>query len=180
MSIRDILSEKKYLKEAASYIEAAWITPKGRVLDIGRMSHISFVLDNPSKFGLSDDEVKGRIRYQDAEATGKKDIVTYTDGVEDKAWDKIIKKVLANGFIRLRKAKINKYTYLWYIDIQEFNRRTQKVLSDWAYSMKKDDRVIVSVSKGDSPDVTNMNDLSNLFEEHESLQLITLNEMEVI
>ena len=179
MGIREALSGKKHLKEAMRYIEAAWITPKGRVLDIGRMSHISFVLGNPQKFGLSDDEVKGRIGYQDTESTGKKGIVTYVDGVDDKSWDRVTKKVLENGFIRLRKVRINKYSYLWYIDICEFNRRTQKILADWAYSMKKekDDRVIVSVAKGDSPDITNMGDLYNLVEEHEQLQIITLDEM---
>jgi hypothetical protein len=181
VSIREVLSEKKYLKEAAGYTEAGWITPKGRFLDIGRMSHISFILADPQKFGLSDDEVKGRIRYKDAESTGKKGIITYTDGVEDRAWDRIINKALENGFIRVRKVRSNKYSYTWYVDVNEFNKRTTKILSDWSYSMnKKDDKVIFSVNKGIKPNNMTMGDLSGLVEGHEQLMLITLNEMEGI
>jgi hypothetical protein len=181
MGIREALTEKKYLREAVNYITAAWITPKGRVFDIGRMSHISYVLDNPQKFGLTDEDTKGRIRYEDADDTGKQGITTYTDGIEDKAWDRVIKKVLENGFIRLRKVRYSKYSYLWYVDMHEFNRRTRKTLSDWAHSMgvEKDDKVIFNVSKGDNPKPSTMSVLSGLVEEHESLQLITLNEMEI-
>jgi len=167
----------QYLREVASYISAAWLLPNGKILDCGSLSHISFILKSPQKFGFTDADIKG-ISYQDPNKPNK-GITTYTDGVEDKAWDKIISSLLERGFIRIRKVKINKYSYLWYIDIREFNRRTQKILSDWAYSMKKekDDRVIVSVAKGDSPDITNMGDLYNLVEEHEQLQIITLDEM---
>jgi hypothetical protein len=176
----------EYLKESYN-LNAAWITPAAQVLDCGAQSHISFVLKNPQKFGLTSDDISGCTRYQDAEQKGIRGLTTYTDGIEDKSWDCVIKKVLSKGFLRLRRVRSNKYSYIWFIDVYNLNTKTKKTLADWAYSVKeKDDKVMISVmdginyiTKGLAPkkDLT-IAMLSNLFEEHELLQLITLNEME--
>lgn len=165
----------------AGYVQALWLTPKGKALDCGSLSHISFVIKNPQKFGLTDDDIKGCVKCQDAEEKGIKGVTTYTDGIESKAWDEVIEKVLKNGFLRLRKVRSNKYSFIWYANVYEFNRRTKKTLSDWAYDVgegSKDERVIISVVRGDEPKNMTIKSLSGLAESHESLQLTTLDEME--
>jgi len=75
------------------------------------------------------------------------------------------------------------YSYIWYVDVYEFNRRTRKTLSDWAYALEekeKDNRIILSVMKGDVPKNLTIGSLSNLLEFHDNLLLITLDEMENI
>jgi hypothetical protein len=172
------------LREYLSNGNAFWISPKGQMLDCGHsLTHISFVLKNPQKFGLSDDEIKQTRTIQDM-SIDKQGIITYVDGVESNAWDNIVQKALKNGFIRARRVKSNKYSYIWYIDIYEFNNRTRKLLSDWAYGLnvkRREDKVIISVSKGNKMDSNlTIKDLVGLSEAPEHLLLVKLDEMENI
>jgi hypothetical protein len=178
MKISDFL-KIKYLSESLGLV-AAWLFPNGKILDCGALSHIIFVLKYPQKFGLTDEDIKDCTRYQDADETGNKGVTVYTDGIEDKAWDRVIKTLLERGFIRIRKVRSNKYSYTWYIDVYEYNRMSRKRLSDWAYNMgdkEKDSRVLISVMRGDVParNLT-MSSLTGLSEEHNLLELIVLEE----
>jgi hypothetical protein len=173
----------QFLSEAAGFLVAAWIYPNGKVLDCGALSHISFVLKSPQKFGLTDDDIKGCTHCQD-DASSKypriERITTYMDGIESRAWDEVMRKVLEKGFIRVRKVKSNARSYIWFIDIYEFNSRTKKTLSNWAYdlgSKNNDTKVMFSVMRGDEPKNMTIESLSNLTEEHEPLEMTTLNEV---
>lgn len=186
MGIKEHLTEKsktKYLSESP-YTIALWITPKGQVLDCSRESHISFVLKNPKKFGLDNDDIKDCATIKDAETSKYpriERITTYTDGIESKAWNRIMTKVLKTGFIRLRKVRSNKFSYIWFVSIYEYNKMTRKRLSDWAYNMgekEQESEVMISVEKGEEPKKLTVKSLTGISEEHELLEMKTLEEVE--
>ena len=158
---------RQYLKES-SYISAYWITPTGKVLDCGAKKHIDYVCDVPEKFGL---------KRQEVEAIYNKYSEPY--GFEGKAREDVIIKALEKGFIRLRK-----YREFWSVNVWNYNRKTAKVLSNWAYELLQSpnpDRYIpvnITSDSGNPPQGLDMVGLSNLHESHEALIFITLNEME--
>lgn len=170
-----------FLKDAAAFILASWILPNSKILDVGALHHIDFVLKNPRKFGLTPDDVKDCVRYGEGIEKGVTGVTTYRDGIEAKAHEKVINKVIENGFIRTRKVRSGKYSFIWYADVDQFSHRAKRVLSDWAYNLlnnrNSDTEVIISVLKGDVPQGLNLNSLANLMEAHELLQLTTFDEM---
>ena len=78
-----ILSKVEFLyvlRDRAAFMIAAWILPNAKVLDIGALHHIDFVLENPRKFGLTLDDIKGCVRYGEDTDKNLAGITTYLDG----------------------------------------------------------------------------------------------------
>jgi hypothetical protein len=102
---------------------AYWINPYGKILDISNSKHITQVIRQPEKFG---------IRKDDVISTYKK----YGEpvGVEGKAREELMLKILDKGFIRIRLYP-NKY---WSVNVKRWDRRTKKALSKWAEKAKDD------------------------------------------
>lgn len=161
---------KKYLLGESSFTEAYWITPTGQILDCGSKKHIDFVCQMPRKFGLTEQEIQS-IYDKHGEPYG----------FEGKAREEVIIKVLQQGFTRIRK-----YKDRWSINVRDWNRKTAKILSNWAYEIlqgpNKDKYIPVNIDvfSGNPPKNIDMEGLSGLHESHNPIKLITLNEMEDI
>lgn len=163
------MSIRKYLNES-NFFSAFWITPQGKVIDCGAQKHIDFVCKEPRKFGMTEQEIQ---------AVYDKHNEPY--GFEGVAREEILLSVIRKGFIRIRK-----YRDMWSINVVNWNHRTSKLLSDWAYEMLKGSNkerympIKISSDTGTPPKNLDMEGLSNLSESHEPIQLITLNEMEYL
>ena len=106
---------KEYLKESPKTF-AFWITPKGET--IGSMkSHISMVVANPKKFGLTDDYIKETYKKYEEKV-----------GFEGKAREEIMKKLIDEGFIRIRKYG----NYGWVIDVNRLMKKIKERITKWA------------------------------------------------
>lgn len=160
----------QYLKESV-FTAAFWITPSGKVLDCGAKTNIAYVCDAPRKFGIKEQEVQSAY-----------DKYGEPYGFEGKAREEVLRKVIANGFIRIRK-----YKNLYSVNVQTYNRRVGKLLSNWAYEMissgKENDKympVNITSDSGNPPTGLDMEALSNLHEAHKPIVYTTLNEMECL
>lgn len=96
---------------------AFFISPEGEVINVSDTQHIHVITDNPEKFGLSLEEIRGRYRKYNERM-----------GIEGKAREEIIMDVIEKGWVHIRK-KINKP---WIINAYEMNEITQNNLSVWA------------------------------------------------
>ena len=155
-----------YLKE--NYVIAYWLTSGGELLDITPKSHISYIIEEPRKFGLSLNDIKSIYK--------KYDEPIYSEG---KGREEIITKVLKNGFIRLRR--YNKY---WSVNVWKYNSKIERILSDWSYQIlqngiEKDKYIPVKISaiEGNPPTKIDMITLSGFISEHKKIHYTTLNEM---
>ena len=102
--------------------KAYWITPDNIILDIGLGTHIDMVIKHPELFDLPKEDIVSIYQH-------------YNEllGVEGEARYKIIMKLLARGFIRIRLYP-NKY---WSISANNWDSRTKEVLSQWAEIAKE-------------------------------------------
>jgi hypothetical protein len=162
-----------YLREAI-LVGAYWITPNGNLIDCGGKNHIDFIVKSPEKFGLNRKEV---------EAEYDKNGEPY--GFEGKARENIVIQVIKNGFIRIRK-----YKNMWSVNVSEWNKKSAKNLSNWAYGMlsgeygvvERDKYIPVQIAafKGNPPKNIDMISLSGLSEAPQLLNLITPEELEYL
>ena len=160
----------QYLKES-TFISAYWLTPKGQIIDCGARTHIDYIVKSPGKFGLKEDDLRAIYdRYGEPY------------GFEGKAREEIIVKALEKGFIRLRK-----YKDVWSATVWDYNRKTAKMLSNWAYGMlsgeygtvEKDKWAEVKINQmhaGTPPKNIDITGLSGLAESHKLLALVVLDE----
>lgn len=102
----------------------AWIDPKGRILDFG-VTHIQAIIQYPLKFGLSRKEVLSTF-----ETEGEK------LGTEGKAREKLIRRVIQRGFVRIRFQK----NYVS-VTVDRLDKKTKTVLLRWAELVKKTPKV---------------------------------------
>ena len=116
---------KEVFLESIPLAWAYWISPIGRILPItdkfGQGKHIDTIIENPKVFGLTTDEVQAMY-----------DIEGEQMGIEGKAREKIIKKLVSNGWIRIRR-------YLkpdmWTININRLSPKVKKILYAFSKSM---------------------------------------------
>ncbi len=95
---------------------AFFISPKGEIIPI-ETTHIRTVRQDPELFGLSRPWI---------ESTHKKH--TEKSGLEGNAREEILRKVLKNGWIRLRR-HTNRY---WSVQTGKITKRTMTFLGRWA------------------------------------------------
>ena len=100
---------------------AYWISPMGEILDLGADKHINQVIRTPEKFGTTKEEIQ-RLHAEMGEPVG----------VEGKAREEIIKKVMENGFIRIRYYPRSGE---WSVQTWNFGPREKRSLSKWAESV---------------------------------------------
>lgn len=106
---------KEHLKESTKTF-AFWITPKGEIIGSMR-SHISMVVSDPSKFGLTRDYIR-----EIYEKYGEK------VGFEGKAREEIMKQLISEGFIRIRKYGNSG----WVVDVNRLMKKMKERITKWA------------------------------------------------
>ena len=110
---------KNYMSESLKTV-AFWITPNGQI--VGSLNtHISMVIKAPEKFGLKRDWIDTQYKNY-GERTGQ----------EGRARETIIRKLLFNGFTRIRKYGNKGYT----IDVLMASKFLNKeYVTQWAKQM---------------------------------------------
>jgi hypothetical protein len=105
-----------YINEAS--IDAAFfISPYGDIV-AADISHIATVIKYPKKFGLTKEYIESIYNKHNEKF-----------GVEGKARDEILKELMSNGWIRIRRYP-NRF---WSVSIyNKLNKRTKDYISDWA------------------------------------------------
>jgi hypothetical protein len=102
---------------------AYWITPKGEILKPNAY-HIGSVMKNPSKFGMTTDELKKIYdRY------GEK----YSPYLEGNAREEIMNTLLKRGFIRIRERKLGGYI----IQLYKITDKNNDFIWEWANNERK-------------------------------------------
>lgn len=97
---------------------AYWISPQGKVLDVGISKHIDHIVQHPESFGLTDAEVEAVYAKHNEQV-----------GVEGQAREELILQTVSRGYIRIR-FYVNKR---WSITLSNINSRTNKnILQKWA------------------------------------------------
>jgi hypothetical protein len=108
----------EYLEEQIS-TAAFFLSPRGELLQ-SDAKHITSIIKNPSKFGLTKKEIDDIYQKH-----GEK------IGTEGNAREEIIERLLKNGWIRIRRYP-NKY---WSVTIYRMARKLKDMLHDWANKM---------------------------------------------
>lgn len=98
-----------------------WINPEGQILRLSSPSHISQIIGYPEKFGIT---------KQDIGDTFSKHGERY--GVEGRAREELILRILKKGFIRVRS-----YVNYWSVTLNRFGTREKFALQEWAHSAIK-------------------------------------------
>jgi hypothetical protein len=93
---------------------AIWISPYGRVYDVG-ISHVKFVFDNPDKFGLTEEDIRAAYERHGERL-----------GIEGKAREEILLGLLRDGWIRARYNRDG-----WHIQLNRLNRDTKESIRSW-------------------------------------------------
>lgn len=108
--------EYSQLKEIIGTV-AMWISPRGEILAKQNTNHIAMVIENPQKFGLTKEYVEEKYKEYGEPL-----------GVEGKAREEIIRELVKNGWIRIRRYT-NKF---WSITINKLTKKVKDYLFDWA------------------------------------------------
>lgn len=132
---------------------AHWISPRGKLLDVGT-THIDMIIKHPNKFGWTSDRIK-KIYKKHKEKLGS----------ENQAREEIIVDVIKQGWIRTRKYSRQGY---WSVTINSLSSKTKEILWQWAKQIlkKKIERdkystvQIVPVGKGSVITKYDLNDIS--------------------
>lgn len=115
MKIYKSICENTFVKS-----EAYWINPYGDILAVDS-KHIDEILKNPKAYGLSLDEIK------ELYAAEKEEL-----GSEGQAREKIIKKLILEGWIRLRYYHRND---MWTANVSRLAKKQKDLLYRWAKQM---------------------------------------------
>lgn len=102
---------------------AYWINPYGQILNIGASRHITQVVQEPEKFGVTKEYLES-VFNKHGEHWGS----------EGNAREEILKEIMKKGFIRIRLYP-NRY---WSVQTWDFNSRTRKALEKWAEQAMQD------------------------------------------
>jgi len=104
---------------------AYWISPIGKILPItdkfGQGKHIDSIIENPKAFGLTVDEVQAMY-----------DVEGETMGIEGRAREKLIKQLINQGWIRIRRYLKPE---MWTININRITPKIKKILYSFAKTM---------------------------------------------
>ena len=96
-----------------------FISPDGEIL-FNNGSHIEAVISNPEQFGLTLDEIT-------AEYSNYGEPI----GMGGKARSVLLKKVIRNGWIRLRRYRNQQ----WSVTVDKLDKRTLKHLENWSLAI---------------------------------------------
>lgn len=99
--------------------DAYWINPRGKIAGVGN-THIQSVVKDPTKFGLNRSYIE-KMYDKYGEMIGQ----------EGRAREDIIRLLIGQGFIRIRKYRNQGYT----VSINKLNNKTKDILQLWAYGI---------------------------------------------
>ncbi|MFC2171907.1 hypothetical protein ACFLU6_04670 [Acidobacteriota bacterium] len=99
-----------------AFRDAYWISPSGEIILVGT-SHIQELISHPERFGLTSSEV------QDAYTKHRERL-----GLEGKAREELIRKVVAKDFVRIRKYGNEGYS----ITVHRLTEETKALIRGWA------------------------------------------------
>jgi hypothetical protein len=94
-----------------------WLSPKGELVGTSSV-HVKDIIDNPSKFGLSDSVIQS-IYGKHGEPVG----------MEGDAREELISMALTRGWIRVRKYS-QRATY-WSVTVNSLDRKTKETIESW-------------------------------------------------
>jgi len=100
---------------------AYWINTSGQILEIPASKHIAAVVQQPEKFGLTKEYIQQKFAEYGEPV-----------GIEGKAREEIIRKLVEDGFVRVRL-----YRNYWSITINKLDTRTKNILGSWAEIAKE-------------------------------------------
>lgn len=106
---------------------AYWISPTGRIMDTNGTFHIKSVVDNPRKFGLSDEYINELYAKHNE-----------TVGSEGRAREEIIINLAKQGWIRMRLYLSRQGSY-WSVTMNDLSDRAKDSLYKWATRQMKFD-----------------------------------------
>ncbi|MFW6046366.1 MAG: hypothetical protein ACOCP4_00985 [Candidatus Woesearchaeota archaeon] len=130
---------KDYLKESVSTY-AFWINPKGQIIG-GLKSHIAMVFEKPEKFGLTKEYIDDKYKKYGEQR-----------GVEGKAREEILKELLKEGFIRIRKYRNDD----WVININKIGKKNKERITKWAEKITQKGVDGIKASPQDTVRITDM------------------------
>lgn len=112
----------KQLKESIPKAPAYWISPVGKILPIYEDNHIAQVINNPNAFGMTLGEIQKMYDEENEQL-----------GSEGKARERIIKLLILQGWIRIRRYMRQD---MFSVNIGRLTKRTKNYLYKWAMAMK--------------------------------------------
>jgi len=101
-----------------------WLSPKGELIGTSS-SHIQDIINNPSKFGVSDDLIQKTYDKYD-EPVGK----------EGDAREELISMALTRGWIRVRK--YSRPSDYWSVTVNSLDRKTKENIESWVNAFEKE------------------------------------------
>lgn len=119
---------------------AFWVSPKGKITG-GLESHIAMVIKAPEKFGLTREWIDEKYKEYGERI-----------GVEGKAREEIIREILKEGFIRIRKYKNDE----WVINVHRISKRNKERITKWAEKITEKGIDGIKASRMDQARITDM------------------------
>lgn len=114
----EILADSAVLESRREYLQEThgqwWLSSKGKLLDTVGAEHATYVIRNPSKFGLPDDVFIRDTRYWDY-AEDEEIASVWKAAIQDKKW-----------------IRIAEYDFFWNLTVPDLSQRTQDLIWDWA------------------------------------------------
>lgn len=130
---------RDYIRESVSTY-AFWISPKGKITG-GLESHIAMVIKAPEKFGITREYIDKKYKEYGEQI-----------GVEGKAREEIIREILKEGFIRIRKYRNDE----WVINVHRISKRNKERITKWAEKITEKGIDGVKASRMDQARITDM------------------------
>lgn len=101
-----------------------WLSPRGEMIGTSS-AHIQDIINNPSKFGMSDDLIQKTYDKYD-EPVGK----------EGDAREELISMALTRGWIRVRK--YSRPSDYWSVTVNSLDRKTKENIESWVNAFEKE------------------------------------------
>ena len=140
--------DSKFIEDTIPKASAYWISPQSKVIPMdNHKKHIDLIMSNAEVFGLTDEEIK-------AIYNSENEII----GTEGKAREQIIKKIISQGWIRIRH-----YRRPDIFSINVYKLDNKSILYKFAADMIKQGEKFTDVKIDTASEVirTNMNDIVN-------------------
>ena len=101
-----------------------WLSPRGELVGTSSV-HIQDIINNPSKFGMTDDLIQ-KTYEKHGEPVGK----------EGDAREELISMALTRGWIRVRK--YSRPSDYWSVTVNSLDRKTKETIESWVNAFEKE------------------------------------------
>ncbi len=114
--------KRQFYENKIEKADAYWINPRGKILALfNDDKHIHDIIKNPEAYNLTLEQIKLLYTNENEQLGG-----------EGKAREKIIKSLISQGWIRIRKYSRDAS---WTINIHKLDKKTKDYLQNWAEQM---------------------------------------------